>query len=198
MFLSEASNSFGGPPRGLSVQKRSGGAFSELHFDNTWVYTPGERWRVAVTCVGGEFDVHITQLDGDVDNDGKTEYDYSFTDSNNPLLTGKIGMTVWGSEAECNETNSLLGGQGLNWTENFDEGAVFDNVVVSTPGTCLGDLTGDGKIDQSDLGLLLAAYGTCPGQPGYNAAAGALAGPDPCVNQADLGVLLSVYGTTCP
>jgi hypothetical protein len=62
---------------------------------------------------------------------------------------------------------------------------------------CPGELTGDGKVDQSDLGVLLAAYGTCPGDPSYNAAAGALAG-DPCVTQADLGVLLAAYGIPCP
>jgi hypothetical protein len=62
---------------------------------------------------------------------------------------------------------------------------------------CPADLDGDGVIGQGDLGALLAAYGTCPGNPGYNPAAGALGG-DPCVTQADLGALLSVYGTICP
>jgi hypothetical protein len=61
----------------------------------------------------------------------------------------------------------------------------------------LGDLNGDCMVDQSDLGILLAAYGACPGDPGYLAAAGALAG-DPCVTQADLGLLLAAYGTVCP
>jgi hypothetical protein len=52
-----------------------------------------------------------------------------------------------------------------------------------------GDLDHDGDVDQQDLGVLLAAYGTCAGQPGFN--------PDAdiddsgCVNQHDLGLLLA-------
>jgi hypothetical protein len=61
---------------------------------------------------------------------------------------------------------------------------------------CTGDLDGDGQRNQSDLGILLAAFGACPGDPNYNPAAGELAG-DPCVTQADLGVLLSVFGVPC-
>jgi hypothetical protein len=45
--------------------------------------------------------------------------------------------------------------------------------------------------------VLLAAFGTCPGDPGYVAAAAALAGDD-CVTQPDLGVLLAAFGTLCP
>lgn len=62
---------------------------------------------------------------------------------------------------------------------------------------CPADLDGDGLIGQGDLGILLAAFGACPGEPGYHAGAGALGG-DPCVTQADLGVLLASYGTACP
>jgi hypothetical protein len=62
---------------------------------------------------------------------------------------------------------------------------------------CPTDLDNSGGTDQSDLGILLAAFGTCPGDAGHNAAAGALAG-DPCVTQADLGVLLAAFGVSCP
>jgi len=58
---------------------------------------------------------------------------------------------------------------------------------------CTGDLNGDGVTGQSDLGILLAAYGTCPGDALYNEFAGLLA-DDPCVTQADLGVVLAFYG----
>lgn len=56
-----------------------------------------------------------------------------------------------------------------------------------------GDINGDGKVDQQDLGLLLAAYGLCAGQPGYLPAAD-LDG-DGCIGQGDLGILLANYGT---
>ncbi len=61
-----------------------------------------------------------------------------------------------------------------------------------------GDFTGDKLLDLSDLGLLLSAYDTCPGDPAYDQAAGTLAddGND-CVNLGDLGVVLANWGATC-
>jgi hypothetical protein len=49
-----------------------------------------------------------------------------------------------------------------------------------------------------DLGVLLATYGLCPGDPGYNPAAN-LNDHDGtgCINLADLGVLLAQYGDDC-
>jgi hypothetical protein len=52
-----------------------------------------------------------------------------------------------------------------------------------------GDLSGDGKVDQQDLGILLGAYGACMGQPGFIPAADI--DKDGCVGQADLGILLA-------
>ncbi|MBW7905909.1 MAG: hypothetical protein LC135_11020 [Phycisphaerae bacterium] len=59
-----------------------------------------------------------------------------------------------------------------------------------------GDINGDGNVDASDLGALLAAYGTCEGQQGYNPNANISPNnPGPqCVDSADLGLLLSLYG----
>ena len=79
------------------------------------------------------------------------------------------------------------------WATGGD-GFIF-NSGIPVPSPC-GDLDGDGDVDQADLGILLAAFGACPGDPNYNVAAGELAG-DPCVTQADLGVLLSVFGAPC-
>lgn len=53
---------------------------------------------------------------------------------------------------------------------------------------CPGDLNDDGRIDQADLGILLASYGDDDG--------GDING-DGLTNQADLGALLAVYGTDC-
>ncbi len=60
--------------------------------------------------------------------------------------------------------------------------------------TCVGDVDGDGDTDQGDLGALLASYGRCAGDPGYNPNAD-LDGDD-CVGQADLGILLGDWGCT--
>lgn len=64
---------------------------------------------------------------------------------------------------------------------------------------CVGDITGDGVVDQADLGALLTAYGKCEGQAGYNPAANLAATPGgpQCIEQADLGALLAVYGANC-
>ncbi|MCH8052813.1 MAG: DUF4154 domain-containing protein [Planctomycetes bacterium] len=65
------------------------------------------------------------------DGDGTDTYHFEFTDDADPILSGKIGLTVWGENAQANEVNSLLAGAGLDWTEFFDEGATFDNVLVT-------------------------------------------------------------------
>lgn len=56
----------------------------------------------------------------------------------------------------------------------------------------LGDINYDGRIDQADLALLLASYGSSEGDPNYNPDADF--NNDGQVNQADLAVLLSHYG----
>lgn len=61
--------------------------------------------------------------------------------------------------------------------------------LVPQAGTCPGDVDGDGDADQSDLGIVLAFYGTSVpvGEQGD------LDG-DGDVDQADLGILLADYG----
>ena len=55
-----------------------------------------------------------------------------------------------------------------------------------------GDIDGDGDVDQSDLGILLAAYSSCEGDEYWNPDAD-LDG-NGCVDQSDLGILLANYG----
>lgn len=55
-----------------------------------------------------------------------------------------------------------------------------------------GDLDGDGDVDQADLGRLLAAFGSCAGDPAFDPMADI--NQDGCVDQADLGALLSNFG----
>ncbi|HMQ15038.1 MAG TPA: hypothetical protein PKC49_03605 [Phycisphaerae bacterium] len=71
--------------------------------------------------------------------------------------------------------------------------APLDVVGNAWPPPCVADLTDDGRTDQADLGVLLAAFGSCPGDANYNPLAGQLAG-EACVTQADLGVLLADFG----
>jgi len=58
-----------------------------------------------------------------------------------------------------------------------------------------GDLDGDGCVDLVDLATLLATYGTCRGEPAYNATADLdMSG---CVGLVDLAMLLANYGVGC-
>ena len=94
------------------------------------------------------------------------------------------------------------------WVSSTDGARLMANALLFTmqkPG-CKGDIDGDGKTCQSDLGVLLAVYGLCEGDPGYNPKAN-LAASTTCptnpsqqvIDQADLGVLLADYGCGgCP
>jgi hypothetical protein len=57
---------------------------------------------------------------------------------------------------------------------------------------CAGDVDGDGATYSSDLGILLAAWGKCEGDQGYDDRADLV--ENGCVDQADLGVVLADWG----
>ncbi|MFQ5807045.1 MAG: hypothetical protein ACE5I3_11415 [Phycisphaerae bacterium] len=71
-----------------------------------------------------------------------------------------------------------------------------DFSIVPAPGDCPEDLDGNGSVGLEDLAQLLAAYGSCAGDPGFDSAAD-LDG-DGCVGLLDLASLLAFYGTDCP
>ena len=58
------------------------------------------------------------------------------------------------------------------------------------PAACLGDFNGDGQVNGADLGLMIAAWGSCSGCPED------LNG-DGLVNGADLGLMIAGWGA-CP
>jgi hypothetical protein len=94
-------------PRGLSVQKVQNGVWTELFRDNQdtplFVYTPGAAgtnpdtagfpmFDLSVTAIGNTLDVKVTDHLGNV-------IDYPLiVDGTNPLLTGSVGLTTWGTE----------------------------------------------------------------------------------------------------
>ncbi len=64
--------------------------------------------------------------------------------------------------------------------------------------SCAGDLNFDNTVNLSDLGILLSSFDLCPGDAGYDEAAGTLADDDnECVNLGDLGVVLANWGQLC-
>lgn len=73
---------------------------------------------------------------------------------------------------------------------------VTGDVSVGEPEPCVGDIDGNGGRDLGDLGVVLAAYGTCIGDPNY--AAGADLDASGCIDLSDLGLMLAVFGLPCP
>jgi hypothetical protein len=79
--------------------------------------------------------------------------------------------------------------------------------VCPNPGAsgsyCSADIDPSGPsycvVNLQDLGVLLATYGKCPGDPGYNPVANLVENdpPDGCIGLADLGFLLAQYGDDC-
>jgi hypothetical protein len=122
----------------------------------------------------------------DLDNDAFSEY------YNGALLNGNIQWTLGASTGAGGQKNIAC----LDLFTDTLDGMLVDDVNLQKG--CVGDLDLDGDTDQSDLGVLLAAYGTCPGAAGYNKFAGNLDPTDPCVTQADLGIFLADYGCTTP
>jgi hypothetical protein len=78
------------------------------------------------------------------------------------------------------------------WVDDFyvDQGAVWFGDVPAE--TIIGDVDGDHDVDLSDLAALLASYGDCVGDPGFNANADF--DGDGCVTLSDLAALLGNYG----
>ncbi len=56
-----------------------------------------------------------------------------------------------------------------------------------------GDADGDGDVDLSDLGIVLASFGACSGEVGFDSRADLNA--DQCVDLSDLGIVLANFGS---
>jgi hypothetical protein len=79
--------------------------------------------------------------------------------------------------------------------QRFQNSAADSGVFAITPsdGTVPGDVDGDGDVDLADLSMLLTAFGSCTGDPDYNA--GADFNNSGCVDLSDLAVLLANFGS---
>lgn len=93
----------------------------------------------------------------------------------------------------------VINGYGLTINNSRQMAVPATNSVTNESGIILltlvvpGDTDGDGDVDLSDLGVVLAAYGTCGGDPGFAAAADL--DQSGCVDLSDLGIVLANYGT---
>ncbi len=167
---------------------------------------------VAFTCPPG---VTITNIGfNDVDyhsGDGIGSQNFSGTDWANSIGGGEIS---WSTEAYATNQSANAIRWGTSYTFRFDAntppGPGTATLTLFKPGTPTsatitgistptappepnpGDVDGDGDVDLADLAALLASYGQCAGDGGYNAAADF--DDSGCVDLGDLSILLSNYG----
>ncbi len=123
----------------------------------------GSTGQLANFAQGMDFDYDTNTLYATVYTGGGTGV-YAKFNLNTGLAEVIASTTAWNAEMEM----------------------AINSPVPSTP--CPGDLNGDTVVDQSDLGILLAAYGVNGN--------GDLDG-DGDTDQSDLGILLSHYGESC-
>ncbi|MBL0926755.1 MAG: immunoglobulin domain-containing protein [Phycisphaerales bacterium] len=97
----------------------------------------------------------------------------------------------------------------LSWTAvtTADSGS-YDCVVTNLCGSASssaatlsvfripGDVDGNGSVGSNDLSILLASFGKCPGDPGYDARANL--DSNPCIGSNDLSIILANFGQSCP
>lgn len=81
------------------------------------------------------------------------------------------------------------------WEPNGNQHAFLLYGEAQPPG-CPGDIDGDGSVDVVDLGRVLASFGLCSTDIGFDPDADLTL--DGCVGEADLGVVLEHFGAACP
>jgi len=81
-------------------------------------------------------------------------------------------------------------GQDLNSSPSFGTPDAFVRIPF-----CPGDVDHDLTVSLSDLSQILAVFGTCAGDAGYNALADV--NDSGCVDLSDLSILLANFGTSC-
>jgi hypothetical protein len=132
----------------------------------------------------------------------------AYNDDAPSCLQSSTSTNNWGSWLDATNNGATGTNAGFPLTQDLVAGTTYyicvggfgsTNVVngllnISGPegNACPGDLDGDGSVGGADLGLLLGAWGACPGTP----CLGDL-NLDGEVNGADLGLLLGQWGP-CP
>ena len=135
-------------------------------------------WRGFLNCAAEDSVISPDMICGiaDIDQDGMV----SQTDLDSFLLAfdGVNGDCDGDGETDLEEI--------FNGAPDGDE----DGVPDDCPGPCPADFNGDGSVTGADLGLMIAAWGSCSGCPED------LTG-DGVVNGADLGLMIAGWGA-CP
>jgi len=137
----------------------------------------------ALTSTGFSFDVGLQGSHGD----HVTLDEMLLITDDTTAIDGLRGLYSFDRLADGDFTmnGAIVDTQGVGPTE----------IAGWTPPPCVGDFDGDKTVGLSDLAVMLGAFGTCSGDPGYVAAAD-LDGSG-CVDLVDLSTLLGVFGSTC-
>ena len=106
------------------------------------------------------------------------------------IISAAGGSTADGSVFLLGQTAA---GLVSNANDDVDQGVIPCWVDAGIP--CPGDIDGDLDVDLTDLSIMLAAFGTCVGDPAYNPDADF--DNDGCVSLSDLSVQLALFGTVC-
>jgi hypothetical protein len=93
-------------PRGMSVQKVRNGTWTELYRDDSaplFVYTPGTAGTTPATAGFPMFDLSVgavgNSLKIQVRDQGGNVINYPLiTDNSDPILSGTVGLTTWGTD----------------------------------------------------------------------------------------------------
>lgn len=172
------------PTEGVDIEPSSEGAF-----DVGWM-CPGE-WIEYTVNVGTAATYQIEARVASLATGGSFRLEFDGIDKTGPVAVPATGG--WQSWTSVTATTTLSAGEQVMRFVNL--GGAADQYNINGFSFCVvptADINGDGGVDITDLGTLLANFG----QAG-TFADGDVTG-DGTINIADLGTLLAEFGDACP
>ena len=173
-----------------------------------YTFTPAVTGVYSFSTCGSANDTKMALSASPCPATGATMTSIAYNDDNCACSSGCGTTGILAYSSALNLTNTglpltqeLIAGQAYKLvmgSYSATSGSISGSLVIDgpaqPPASCLGDLNLDGVVTGADLGLLLGAWGACPG--GTPGCLGDL-NVDGVVNGADLGLLLGAWGP-CP
>ena len=173
-----------------------------------YTFTPAVTGVYSFSTCGSVNDTKMALSASPCPATGATLTSIAYNDDNCACSSGcgTTGISTYSSALNLTNTGlpltqELIAGQAYKLvigSYSATSGSISGSLVIDgpaqPPASCLGDLNLDGAVTGADLGLLLGAWGACPG--GTPGCLGDL-NLDGVVTGADLGLLLGAWGP-CP